>query len=235
MSQPMSPPMSRGLVTLIGLVALLVGCTQGHYLVRSPELPLYSTRSGEEVLARLPRFHHEPLSEDPEETPGSERVALSYRGQAGFAPRSGLFLFDYLDPALDEGADRAEAVAAQLRRAQVEAFGAEWPPEVAQAVREGQVLAGMIPRQVEVSWGWPSQVERGPAGEQRWIYERRGSQLRQVYRPPLGYYGPQPLLGPAWGYDSGWVMVRERYVERRVVTFGVDGRVLGVETTRSQG
>ncbi len=225
--------MTRCLI-LIGLGALLVSCTQGHYLVRSPELPLYSTRSGEEVLARLPRFHHEPLPEGSEEAPDSPRVALSYRGQAGFAPRSGLFLFDYLDPALDEGADRAESVAEQLRRAQVDAFGGDWPPEVAEAVREGRVVEGMTPRQVEVSWGWPTQVERGPAGQQRWIYERQGSQLRQVYRPPLGYYGPQPLVGPPWGYDSGWVMVRERFLERRIVTIGAQDRVVAVETLRSE-
>lgn len=220
---------------LSALAALLVGCTQGHYLVRSPDLPLYSTRSGEEVLARLPRFHHEPLPAGFEdEDPNSKRVALSFRGVAGFAPRSGLYLFDYLDPALDEGEDRAEAVATQLRLAQVEAFGGEWPPEVAEAVREGQVFAGMTPRQVEVSWGWPTQVERGPAGQQRWIYERQGTHLRQVYRPPLGYYGPQPLLGPAWGYDSGWVMVRERFVERRIVSFGGEDTVVSVEVVRSE-
>jgi hypothetical protein len=220
--------------TLLFLAALVVGCTQGHYLVRSPDLPLYSTRTGDQVLARLPRFHHEPLSSESDEPPDSARVALSFRGLAGYAPRSGLYLFDYLDPALDEGEDRAEAVATQLRLAQVEAFGSEWPPEVAQAVREGQVLAGMTTRQVEVSWGWPTQVERGPAGGQRWIYERQGTHLRQVYRPPLGYYGPQPQLGPAWGYDSGWVMVRERFVERRIVTLGGEGKVVSVEVIRSE-
>lgn len=227
--------MSRAATSLAVLTALLVGCTQGHYLVRSPELPLYSTREGDEVLARLPRFHHEPLPEGVEDPEGSARVALSYRGTFGYAPRSGLFLFDYLDPAIDEGADRAEALANQLRRAQVEAFGEEWPVEIAEAVRAGRVERGMNPRQVEIAWGWPSQVERGPAGEQRWIYERRGTHVRQVYRPSFDYYGPQPLQGPAWGYDSGWVLVRESFVERRIVTISVEGEVIGVEVIRTEG
>lgn len=225
---------SRGAaeLLLIGLLSCLAGCTQAHYLVRTPELPLYGSPLGDEVVALLPRFHHEALQL--EDDPSSPRVALSYRGQAGFAPRQGLALFDYLDPALDEGEDRERVLRQQLRGAQVDAFGKEWEPSLAQAVREGRVMRGMTSHQVEVSWGWPSQVEPGPTGEQRWIYERRGTQIRQVYRPGLSWSGSHPLLGPAWGPSSGWVMTRERFLERRILTIDAAGQVARIQVLRSE-
>ncbi|MBL4846310.1 MAG: hypothetical protein JKY65_12345 [Planctomycetes bacterium] len=212
---------------------LLTGCYQAHYLVQIDQLPLYAAPGSDQVVARLPRFHHEALAGGlPAE--GAEFVALSFRGREGFAPRAGLVLFEYLEPEAFGAGDRNRKLRSRLRTAQVEAFGRDWPLEVANAVREGRVFRGMTPHQVEVSWGWPDQVLRGPGGLQSWVYTQERTHVVQTYRAGAAYYYSGPLLGPRWGSSSGWQSRSERYLERRVVTIGPGGTVVGIEITQTR-
>lgn len=230
MARPLAPiraraRLARPLLTFAALLGL-TACTQHHYLVRVPDLPLYATPSGDELLASLPRFHHEPLQVDPDEVSGA-RIPLSYRGQQGYAPRRGLLLFSYLDPNLDEGRDRVRELRVALREAQLEAFGQAWPEEVKLAIREGHVREGMTPRQVEVAWGWPTEIEETPAKTLRWTYER---QRTEVVQEPVAFSGwSYPVLGgPGWRLDYAWTLRHERISERRVVVFGPDQRVVAI-------
>lgn len=236
-TRPACAPSARRaplLPLLLATAALgLTACAQHHYLVRVPELPLYAGPQGEEVIASLPRFHHEPLELDPAESPGA-RVPLSFRGQRGYAPRAGLLLFSYLDPDFDEGRARARELRGALREAQLEAFGQDWPEEVVLAIREGHVRKGMTPRQVEVAWGWPDGIEETAARTTHWIYERERS---RVVQEPVSFSGwSYPVLGgPAWRLDYAWTIRHERISERRAVVFGPDQRVVAIlsHSTRS--
>ena len=194
--------------SVCALVLLLSACSQTPYLVRGEGVPLYVSPSGGETLATLPRFHHEPLDPDDAEAAGA-RVRIPFRGQIGYAPRRGLELFNYLDPDLDGGDDRRGTIQERLRLAQVDAYGEDWDPAVAEAARAGEIVRGMTPRQVEIAWGWPTRTEPAPSGGQAWIYESERVVPVAVFMAggwqPCSPYGVGRAFGPGLGGGAGWV------------------------------
>jgi hypothetical protein len=225
----------------------LAGCHTHHYVVLE-EAPLYADARGDRVLATLPRYHHEALREAPETVAG--RVALGFRGRRGYAPRSAVRLFRYLDPGWDGGEEKRAAIRDALRDAQVRAEGSEWSAGVQDAVRRGEVHAGMTRQQVELAWGWPLTVEPDPrSGGERWIYRtQRTETLHRFLSDPfsypsaslsLGYYGRsygcERFAGRygTWAWPrSGWVELRLEVTEERTVVIDPDGEVLGVRIRR---
>lgn len=124
------------------------------------------------MLARMPRYHHEPLDERPEAQ--AARVPITFEGKEGWAERRSIRTFDYLHPALDEGQSRDKAIRRELRELQLADLGAEWSHDDVAAIRAERVLPGMTRLQVEVAWGWPVSVEStGAPGGERWVYRSR--------------------------------------------------------------
>jgi hypothetical protein len=217
---------------LLVLLTLLLGaCTQHHYLVVQDDVPFYRDATSDVVLATLPRYHHEPLSEEP--LPGAQRVPASYRGRAGYLPRDGTDLFSYLTPALDGGDGRDRAVHARLREARLAEVGRDWPAAVVEAVRAGEVQAGMTREQVEVTWGWPTRLER--IGErERWVWETKGVKVIHRYEPTVTYGGCRTSHT---GFQTRvvWTTYRVPVVNRRMVAFDAEGRVASVDYERTRG
>ena len=234
--------------TWVGLlaVACLAGCQTQHYLV-SREAPFYAGPAGEDVLTSLPAFHHEALPGAPEEQGG--RIEITYRGERGWVAREDVRLFSYLDPALDDGEDRAETVQRELRVAQVAHEGGEWSHGVREAVEAGEVQEGMTRAQVELAWGWPATVEAGSqAGGERWIYRVRGQALLRsgpTWDPWWGWSLGQPCWDDPWcscghpGWRWGgcrmhqsWARATVPVVEERRVEFDANGRVVHLDRRR---
>ncbi|MGE0708282.1 MAG: hypothetical protein AB7N76_18570 [Planctomycetota bacterium] len=227
--------MKRAALILAAL--LLASCAEHHYLVLRDQLPLYADAGGEQVLERLPRYHHEPLAGDPEFA--GDRVRVSYRGLEGYVPRAGVDLFSYLAPGLDGGEARDEAVFAHLREARLAQVGKDWSPWAVEAVRRGEVLAGMSREQVEVCWGWPTRLEREDGGE-RWVWEAEDVDVIHRYEPSVAYYGygawrpGGPPCLPYGGFrgDMVWATYRIPVLDRRVVRFDEKGLVRSVDHQR---
>jgi len=165
---PIRPPRAAALLA----VGLLAGCTTHHYVVVRDGAALYDAPAGGRAIATMPRYHNQPLDEEPEAAGG--RVRLEYAGRRGWAARDAVRVFGYLDPDLDDGADQAETVRRELRELQIDDLGGDWDPAVVAAVRDERVLPGMTRQQVEVAWGWPTDVEGGPEpGGETWVYRTR--------------------------------------------------------------
>lgn len=216
------------------LAALLVaGCTQHHYLVLEDGVPLYATPHSEEVLAELPQYHHEPLADEPQVH--GRRVRLEYRGQFGWAPRGKVDTFGYLAPALDGGDERERVVQGRIREARLR--GVDWPSEVVEAVRAGEIFRGMTREQVEVAWGWPSKLQRLEARE-RWVWEKDDVEVVHSYQPYVYYapYGCGPGAvgrgGLGWRTGAAWVTHRIPVTRRRSVVFDAKGRVIQIDQER---
>lgn len=212
---------------------LMAGCTQHHYLVLEEGVPLYAAPGSEVVLAELPQYHHEPLAD---EAPiQGRRVRIEYRGQLGWAPRSGVDVFGYLSPALDGGDERERVVQAHIREARLR--GVDWPSEVVEAVRAGEVFRGMTREQVEVAWGWPSKLQRLEARE-RWVWEKDDVEVVHTYQPYVYYapYGCGPgglgRGGLGWRTGATWVSHRIPVTRRRSVVFDAEGRVVQIDQER---
>lgn len=230
--------------------AVLFGCRAQHYVVLEDQAPLYRDASGDEVVARMPGYHHEALPEDVAAAPGAARIPIVFQGQRGYASSGTVRVFDYLDPALDGGDDRREVVRRELREAQLAQVGHDWSPTALEAVRDGRVTTGMTRPQVELAWGWPQTVERGRLpGAERWVYRERSFQIvRHWVDAPYGFSSFAPgagyLCGPSlWeppghriglqGYPSMWTYrTRLPVIEERVVEFDADGRVQRVDARR---
>ena len=242
--------MERRLALTLAAALTLAGCHVQHYVVLD-EAPLYADARGGQVVATLPQFHHQALSEEPVRANG--RVSLEFRGQRGFAPQEAVRVFRYLDPEWDGGDERRVTVRRALRDAQVRAVGSDWAPRIQDAVRRGEVQAGMTKQQVELAWGWPATVQPDPeSGGERWIYRSRGTQtLHRFLSDPFGYPGAtltmtgaylhQRSFGctrfagryGAWGWpQSGWVALQVAVTEERTVVLSPKGVVLGVRLRR---
>lgn len=221
-------------------VLLLLGCTSDHYMIVGPETPLYVTPDGDRVMARIPRFHHEPLPDGVVRANG--RLRLVYKGKIGFAEQERVRVFSYLNPGLDGGVDRDEVVSRELREAMLASVGKSWPAHIRAAIRRKQVLRGMTRRMVEVAWGWPLTVKPGPAkGEQLWVYREEKVEVRHelvqdlwwnMYSPhPFGYW--RTHAGPHWStHGYGYMEVRIPVIEERIVTMSAKGRVEKVVVRR---
>lgn len=217
-------------------VALLVtGCHASHYVVVDAETPLYRDAGGDEVVAHMPRYHHEPLDAAPEE--GATRVAVSFSGQRGFADVQHLRVFDYLNPVLDDGADRARTIRREVRELQLADLGGDWNVNDVAAIRAERILPGMTRTQVEVAWGWPVSVEAGATGGERWVY--RDSQVTAVRRWADNPWATTWGSDPEWvGHRAdgrhypSWVTVRVPVTVERIVEFDPDGKVMRVQLRR---
>jgi outer membrane protein assembly factor BamE (lipoprotein component of BamABCDE complex) len=218
-------------------VALLVsGCHASHYVVLEADTPLYRDATGDDVLTHMPRYHHEPLEAEPEA--GAPRIALSFGGQTGFAERARVRVFDYLHPALDDGADRARAVRREVRELQLADLGGDWNTSDVEAIRAERILPGMTRTQVEVAWGWPVSVEAtAQGGGERWVY--RDSQVTAVRRWADNPWATTWGSDPAWvGHHDdarqypSWVTVRVPLTVERIVEFDADGKVVRVQMRR---
>lgn len=232
----------RGLERLVLLAGalLLSGCHTHHYLVVQDGAPLYAAPVGDEELARLPRFHHQPLPEAPRREQG--RVELRYRGRTGWVAPGAVRLFTYLHPDLDGGEERAEAVGRELRALQVETQGQGWSEPVQEAVKAGEVRRGMTRDQVELAWGWPVTVEGGGQGGERWVYRVRSEASFDRWQPydpwcggPFPWNDPWCGAGWRWGgchrplYGGGWAHTVVPVIEERRVEFDAAGKVATVE------
>jgi outer membrane protein assembly factor BamE (lipoprotein component of BamABCDE complex) len=225
-----------GKAAAVLVLAAVAGCHSAQYIVVADRTPLYRDAQGGDVVATMPRYHHEDLDEEPDAA--AARVHLTFAGQAGWADRAAVRVFDYLDPALDGGADREKAVKQQLRELQLADLGKGWSPDDVAAIRKEEVLVGMTKTQVEVAWGWPVTVEPSPTpGGERWVY--RDARVSAVRR-----WGGGGGAFDAWGASSGWlgredwrgyptwVTVRVPVTVERVVEFDPDGRVVRVHVRR---
>jgi hypothetical protein len=231
---------------------VLASCSQGHYVVLREDTPLYPNgwARGEtpQPLAYLPRGTHGPLDEEPEE----HWVFVDHEGQRGYVRREDVRLFSYLDPDVDGGEDRRKTIRSNLVDLQLEDEGADWPEQVVDLVRGGQVVEGMTRPQVELAWGWPQDVEPNPLGGERWIY-------REEHTVPVAGVGDGSWGGGwsngwswrrrsrTWGWGVGWGIsggcgpgpyyqdtfrVRVPVVVERCVEFDPDGLVQSVEVRR---
>jgi outer membrane protein assembly factor BamE (lipoprotein component of BamABCDE complex) len=186
--------MSRARGLLVAAAALgLVACAEHHYIVRAESVPLYGSPDGDDVVATLPRYHHEPLDDDPEDDEAPGRWRVTYRGEEGWVPRQGVRTFDYLDPAWDGGDEKRAVVGRELREAQLDVVGRDWPAGQRAAVRAARVEPGMTRQQVELAWGWPTTVE-GLATGDRWVWREAGTRREHRWVEPY----------PTWGLYGGW-------------------------------
>lgn len=228
----------RRAATLALAVALAAaGCRSPHYVVIQDQAPLYADAQGDEVVARMPRYHHEPLEERP--ASGSTRVALTFAGVTGWAERESIRTFDYLDPVLDDGQSRDQAIRREVRELQLAELGSEWSNDDVAAIRAERVLPGMSRMQVEVAWGWPVSVEpTGAPGGERWVY--RDSQVAPVRRwvesPWTSTSGADmsSSIGhrDEWRQYPAWVTVRVPVTIERIVEFDEQGKVARVQVRR---
>jgi outer membrane protein assembly factor BamE (lipoprotein component of BamABCDE complex) len=227
----------RGRAATLALAVALaaVGCRSPHYVVIEDDAPLYATPQGDEVVARMPRYHHEPL----EDRPGSSavRVPVTFEGQAGWAERNSIRTFDYLHPTLDDGQSREKAIRREVRELQLAELGSEWSNDDVAAIRAERVRPGMTRTQVEVAWGWPVSVEStGAPGGERWVY--RDCQVTPVRRwvesPWSTMRGAGASIGhhDDWRQYPAWVTVRVPVTIERVVEFDERGEVTRVQQRR---
>lgn len=220
----------------LAVALLLSGCHASHYVVLEADAPLYGDAGGDEVVAYMPRYHHEPLEAAPEE--GATRVAVAFDGRRGFADRRSVRVFDYLNPTLDDGADRARKIRREVRELQLSDLGGEWNRDDVEAIRAERILPGMTRTQVEVAWGWPVSVEASAqGGGERWVY--RDSQVTAVRRWADNPWATTWGNDPEWvGHraDSrqcpSWVTVRVPVTVERIVEFDADGKVVRVQVRR---
>lgn len=224
------------------LLLSLVGCSTQHYLV-TEETPLFAGPTGERVVAKVPRYHHDVLSEEAD--PSAARVPVVFQGKAGYAKRSALRIFSYLSPAIDDGEDRGETIGRELRELQLAHIGKAWPTHLREAIRDQQVLRGMTARMVEVAWGWPSTVEAGAsAGAVRWVYRHDDVEVVQkfvgdpwsasgLYAPDAAF-GWRGIGGGHWRYglNNGYASIRFPVTEERTVHLDAKGRVSRVTVRR---
>lgn len=227
----------RRVVTLALAVSLAsAGCRSPHYVVIEDGAPLYAGPQGDQVLARMPRYHHEPLGERPES--GAARVALTFEGQAGWAERDSIRTFEYLNPTLDDGQSRDKAIRREVRELQLAELGAEWTNDEVAAIRAERVLPGMTRTQVEVAWGWPISVEStGAPGGERWVYRdcRVTPVRRWVESPWSSSWGADAAsIGhrDEWRNYPAWVTVRVPVTIERMVEFDEHGKVTRVQVRR---
>ncbi len=216
----------------------LLGCQAHHYVVVRDRTPLYANSTSSEIVTRLPRYHHEPL--DAVVGP-SERVPVRYKGRNGYVSREAVRVFSYLHPLIDGGEDKDEVVQQQLREAQIDSVGGEWPRSVKRAIRKQEVHEGMTRRQVELAWGWPLTVQPGklPSGE-RWVYRfDRSETIRQFLSDPWSSPSSYSPYLPSDGFGArrpwpreGWVELRLPVTEERVVELDSGGRVAAVSVRR---
>lgn len=220
----------------LAVVLAMAGCRAPHYVVIQDEAPLYADAQGDEVVARMPRYHHEPLEDSPEAS--AARVPITFDGQAGWAERESIRTFDYLHPTLDEGQSRDKAIRRELRELQLADLGAEWSNDDVAAIRAERVLPGMTRMQVEVAWGWPVSVEStGAPGGERWVY--RDCQVTPVRRWVESPWSTTWNDGVApvghrdeWRQYPAWVTVRVPVTIERVVEFDEHGKVTRVQVRR---
>lgn len=210
--------MTRATIPRLALAALiavaLAGCRTSHYVVTERGAPLYRKAEGDDVLTWMPRHHHEALEDAPAEAEEGRRVALSYHGLRGYADRWDVLIFDYLDPALDQGVDRAVALGRALREVQLADMGSEWPSAHVADIRAGRVTTGMTRLEVEVAWGWPVTVESGRVpGTERWVYR----EATTITLPPE--VGLHPHASRT---------IRVPVTAERIVEFDENGRVTRV-------
>lgn len=231
-------PRLRRRAAALGLALALAagGCRSPHYVVIEHDAPLYADAQGDEVLARMPRYHHEPLEAEPEA--GAARVALTFAGQRGWAERETIRTFDYLSPALDDGQSRDQAIRREVRELQLAELGGEWTHDDVAAIRAERVLPGMTRTQVEVAWGWPVSVEpTGAPGGERWVY--RDCQVKPVRRWVESPWSSTWTADPAsvghrdeWRSYPAWVTVRVPVTVERIVEFDEQGEVTNVRVRR---
>ncbi|MCO5169856.1 MAG: hypothetical protein M9894_26260 [Planctomycetes bacterium] len=231
-------PLASAARAALALATLLLvqGCRAPHYVVVEDDAPLYADAQGDEVLARMRRHRHAPLDARPDAEVA--RVALTYDGQAGWAERRAVRVFDYLHPVLDDGADRTRAIRRELRELQLAELGAEWSTDDVAAIRSERVLPGMTRTQVEVAWGWPVSVEAtGAPGGERWVYrDARITAVRRWVDSPWTHVGAAEggwtgRADDARSYPA-WVTVRVPVTIERVVEFDEAGKVVRVQVRR---
>lgn len=237
----------RDLAVLLALAAL-AGCHESSYVVANDGEPLYGSPAGTDVVARMPRYHHEVLEEDPVDEASASRYRLEYRGQRGWASRGGVRVFEYLSPEWDEGAARDAALRRELREVQLAEVGRDWSPRTLAAVRNDEVFVGMTRDQVELSWGWPTTVESGPRpGEERWVWRAPRTRTVRQYTPWVGWggyygggwgyggwgcpggYGPYGWRDDGWAWRSTWVNVSVPVTEEKIVEFDSAGRAVRLD------
>lgn len=236
-------------LALLVSLAALVGCHESSYVVARDGEPLYGSPTGTDVVARLPRYHHEALDEDPVDEAAPSRWRLEYRGQRGWASRAGVRVFEYLSPEWDEGVARDAAVRRELREVQLAEVGRDWSPRTLEAVRNDEVFVGMTRDQVELSWGWPTTVESGPRpGEERWVWRAPRTRTVRQYSPWMGWggyygggfggwgyygygggYGPYGWRDDGWAWRSTWVNVSVPVTEEKIVEFDASGRAVRLD------
>lgn len=227
------------LVALLGGAAALAGCKDYHYVVRKDKAPLYSDEDRSEVIARMDRLadgfagHDRPDREE-------SLVKIRYRGLKGWVDKSDLRIFR-----CDESETRSahERVVGVNRREVILEEKKDWSPATKQAIREDRVENGMSKDMIELAWGRPASVEKLADGGERWQFRRTHWDVHEDvhydYYPGGSrlYYGYGPW-GPSWGYGFEMSRVEPRYYrtyfqreEKRSVTFGPEGKVVGWETT----
>lgn len=232
----MSPRTRRPATALLLALLIAPGCHTPHYVVVEDQAPLYGADEGDEVIARLPRYAHADLEDEPD--PDARRVRVTHEGRAGWADRSSVRVFEFLHPFLDDGADRDRVIRREVRELQLADLGEGWDDDAVEAIRNERVIVGMTRTQVEVAWGWPVTVEPGPHGGERWIY--RESVMKRMRRfadsTSTRTWGasPQP-----WGADRedvpnypAWVTVRVPVTIERIVEFDEAGTVTKVKVRR---
>jgi hypothetical protein len=220
---------------LVLIAATAAGCTNYGYIVRREGAPLYADAQRSAVIGRLERLADGYIGHS---EPEGDPVRIRYRDQKGWADRSDLRLFKYRND------DDSRYHAVFFNRREVILEGKDWPAPFKQAVRESRVENGMTKDMVELAWGYPTSTRALEAGGERWTFERRRYDVYDdvVYDyDPGGYshfywgFGP---WGPGWGYGYAFPVYEPRYyrtyyarTERRTVTFGADGKVIGWETS----
>jgi outer membrane protein assembly factor BamE (lipoprotein component of BamABCDE complex) len=221
------------------LVVSLAGCRATHYVVVESDAPLYRDPTSDDVVARMPRYHHEPLEALDDEP--RDRIPLAFEGRRGWAERGSVRVFEYLDPSLDEGADQARTIRNEVRELQLADLGRGWSEGQLEAIRGERVLEGMTRTQVELAWGWPVTVEpTALAGGERWVYKE--AQLTPVRRwadtPWTDTWGSCPAFGAHrddWRTGPTWVTVRLPVTVERIVEFDAEGKVTTVRVRRYLG
>ncbi len=228
---------------VVATTLALAGCRAHHWVAARDDALRAAPAADAEAVAPLRRASHGPLDGPPERAAGWTR--LEVEGVAGWAPPGAVRVFDHLHPAWDGGEARDAAVRAAVREVELAARGAGWSPGAVEAIRAERVVAGMTREQVELAWGWPLDVEAGPAGE-RWVYRHddwlvvdtgpglsfgvtwgwgvRGGPgcWRDPWGPPFGPWG-----GAGW---AGGAPLRVAITVERAVVFDAGGVVREVVT-----